>query len=99
MTQLLIIFPNTFSRWVLAESRRSKMRIKRELLTSILLVIFMVQQISAQKPANNDDEQRPAQTVQEIRNLADRVLRFQNRELRIKTTILLADVLWGKGKD
>lgn len=90
------------------------MRIKRELLTSMLLVLFMVQQISAQKPAqqpatgtqssnsevtDSKEEQGRAQAVQEIRNLADRVLRFQNRELKIKTIILLADVLWDKGKD
>lgn len=91
------------------------MRIKRELVTSLLLGLFTVQHICAQKPAGrspatvvpsatseatkNNEEAGRAESVQEIRSLADRVLRFQNRELRIKTTILLADVLWDKGKD
>ena len=91
------------------------MRIKRELVTSIFLILFTVQHISAQKPAErspktvaassnsevtkNSEGPGRAETVQDIRSLADRVLRFENRELRIKTVILLADVLWDKGKD
>lgn len=43
--------------------------------------------------------ERQARAVQEVRGLADRALRFQNPELKIRTLVQLADVLWDKGQD
>jgi tetratricopeptide (TPR) repeat protein len=48
---------------------------------------------------NKEKRANRTQSVEEVRTMPDRVLRFQDSEVKIKTIILLADMLWGKGQD
>jgi hypothetical protein len=48
---------------------------------------------------NKEVSAKRTQLIEEVRAMQNRVLRFQDSELKIRTIILLADMLWGKGRD
>lgn len=53
---------------------------------------------SAEGP-NGLREQRRAQALQEVRGLADHALKLKNPEVKVRTLVQLADILWAKGAD
>lgn len=53
---------------------------------------------SAEGP-NGLREQRRAQALQEVRGLADHALKLKNPEVKVRTLVQLADILWEKGAD
>lgn len=89
------------------------MRRKAPLL-AIAVALFLSAQLRAQELVDRQDQEakRPVavlenketlanrrQAIVEVRAMPDRVLRFHDSQLKIRTIIALADVLWGKGKD
>jgi hypothetical protein len=89
------------------------MRRKAPLLV-IAVTLFLSAQLSAQNLIDkHDQDAKPTvaalekketranrlESIEEVRAMQNRVLRFQDSEVKIRTIILLADVLCGKGQD
>jgi hypothetical protein len=87
---------------------------RRAPLLGFVVTLFLSTQLSAHGLVDKHD-QEPKRTVaalenkearakrmrliEEVRSMQSRVLRFQDSDLKIRTIISLADVLWGKGGD
>lgn len=89
------------------------MRRKAPLLV-IAVTLFLSAQLSAQRLVDKHDQESKRtvaalenketsasrlRAIDEVRAMADRALRFQDSQLKIRTIVLLADVLWSKGQD
>jgi tetratricopeptide (TPR) repeat protein len=89
------------------------MRRKARLL-GLAVILFLSLQMSAQGLVDKHDQEQKRtvaaletketlanrkQLIEEVRAMQNRVLRFQDSDLKIRTIILLADMLWGKGRD
>jgi len=48
---------------------------------------------------NKETRLNRAQSIEEVRSMSDRVLRFQDSEVKIRTIIYLAETLWSRGQD
>jgi tetratricopeptide (TPR) repeat protein len=87
---------------------------RNALLLVMAVTLFLSAQANAQELVDKrDQEPKPivavlenAETranrikaIEEVRSMENRILRFQDSEVKIRTTILLADLLWVRGKD
>lgn len=94
-------------------SEEKVMRRKAPLLV-IAVTLFLSAQLSAQRLVDKHDQESKRtvaalenketsasrlRAIDEVRAMADRALRFQDSQLKIRTIVLLADVLWSKGQD
>lgn len=87
---------------------------RKALLLVIAVTLFLSAQSKAQELVDKRDQEPKRsvvalenketratrmQAIEEVRAMPDRVLRFQDSQVKIRTIILLAEVLWGKGQD
>lgn len=86
---------------------------RKALLLVIAVTLFLSARSKAQELDKSGQEPKPIvavlenaetrakrmQAIEEVRAMPDRVLSFQDSEKKIRTLVLLSDVLWGKGKD
>lgn len=81
---------------------------------SLVVTLLLSAQLSAQGLVDKHDQEskrtvaplenkearaKRMQLIEEVRAMQNRVLRFQDSDLKIRTLILLADMLWVKGQD
>lgn len=86
------------------------MNILQQALSLLCLLVFSLNGVAQQAASTNNQAARPSmpndeakkidqQILQLVYSFADRAQKFKDTELKIKTTVMLADLLWEKAKD
>jgi hypothetical protein len=86
------------------------MSIARQTLSLLCILVLSLNGVAQQAASTNNQAARPSrpndeakkidpQALQQVYSFADRAQKFKDTELKVRTTLLLADLLWEKAKD